>query len=145
MGSIPGSERSPGGAHGNPFQYACLENSMDTGAWRATVHRVAKSQTWLKQLSRHTNGTGESSREQGPGKRPLASVSCCLSCPSVRPSDSIPLALQAAWSSDTLRAFTPSLAITWGKRKKIKLGMLIIPLFTKLKFYASEYEELILL
>ena len=45
MGSIPGSERSPGGAHGNPFQYACLENSMDTGAWRATVHRVAKSQT----------------------------------------------------------------------------------------------------
>ena len=31
MGSIPGSERSPGGAHGNPFQYACLENSMDRG------------------------------------------------------------------------------------------------------------------
>ena len=61
--------------------------------------------------------TGESSREQGPGRGPLASVSCCLSCPSVRPSDSIPRALQAAWSSDTLRAFTPSLAITCGKRQ----------------------------
>ena len=45
MGSIPGSERSPGGGHGNPLQYSCLENSMDRGAWWATVHRVAKSQT----------------------------------------------------------------------------------------------------
>ena len=35
------------------FQYSCLENPMDKGAWWATVHRVAKSQTWLKQLSRH--------------------------------------------------------------------------------------------
>ena len=37
--------------NGNPFQYSCLENPMDRGAWRATVHRVAKSQTWLKWLS----------------------------------------------------------------------------------------------
>ena len=43
--SIPGSGRSPGGGHGNPLQYSCLENSMDRGAWRATVHRVTKSQT----------------------------------------------------------------------------------------------------
>ena len=57
MGSIPGSERSPGGAHGNPFQYACLENSMDTGAWRATVHGVAKSRTQLKRLSTHAMHT----------------------------------------------------------------------------------------
>ena len=42
MGSIPGSGRSPGGEHGNPFQYSCLENPMDRGAWWATVHRVAK-------------------------------------------------------------------------------------------------------
>ena len=42
---IPGSERSPGGGHGNPLQYFFLENPMDRGAWRATVHRVSKSQT----------------------------------------------------------------------------------------------------
>ena len=35
MGSIPGSGRSPGGGHGNPLQYSCLENSMDRGAWQA--------------------------------------------------------------------------------------------------------------
>jgi len=43
--SIPELERSPGGEHGNPLQYSCLENPMDRGAWRATVYRVAKSQT----------------------------------------------------------------------------------------------------
>ena len=48
---IPGSGRSPGGGHRNPLQYSCLENPMDRGAWQATVHRVAKSWTGLKQLS----------------------------------------------------------------------------------------------
>ena len=42
--------KSPGGGHGNPFQYSCLENPMDREAWQATVHRVAKSQTGLKRL-----------------------------------------------------------------------------------------------
>ena len=42
-GSIPGSGRFPGEGNGNPFQYYCLENSMDIGAWQATVHGVAKS------------------------------------------------------------------------------------------------------
>ena len=42
VGSIPGPGRSPGGGHGNPLQYSCLENPMDRGAWRATVQRVAK-------------------------------------------------------------------------------------------------------
>ena len=41
-GSIPGSGRSPGGGHGNPLWYSCLENPMDRGAWRATVHGVAQ-------------------------------------------------------------------------------------------------------
>ena len=41
-GSIPGSGKSPGGGHGNPLQYSCLENSMDKGDWQATVHRVTK-------------------------------------------------------------------------------------------------------
>ena len=44
-GSIPGSGRSPGGGHGNPLQYSCLENSVDRGAWWATVHGFAKRQT----------------------------------------------------------------------------------------------------
>ena len=46
-GSIPGSGRSSGGGNGNPFQFSCLGNPMDRGAWRATVHRVTKSQTRL--------------------------------------------------------------------------------------------------
>ena len=44
-GLIPGSGRSPGGGHSNTLQYSCLENPMDRGAWQATVHGVAKSQT----------------------------------------------------------------------------------------------------
>ena len=43
--SIPGSGRFPGGGHGNPLQYSCLENSMDRGAWQATVYGVARSRT----------------------------------------------------------------------------------------------------
>ena len=45
--SIPGSGRSPGEGNGYPLQYSCLENPTYRGAWRATVHRVAKSQTQL--------------------------------------------------------------------------------------------------
>ena len=47
LGSIPGSGRSPGVENGNVLQYSYLENSMDRGAWWATVHGVAKSQTRL--------------------------------------------------------------------------------------------------
>ena len=47
-GLIPGLGRSPGERNGNPFQHSCLENPTDRGAWRATVHGVAKSQTQLK-------------------------------------------------------------------------------------------------
>ena len=43
LGSIPGSGRSPGGGNGNPLQCFCLENSMDRGAWWATIQGVAKS------------------------------------------------------------------------------------------------------
>ena len=42
-GSIPGSGRSPGGGHGSPVQYSCLENPMDRGAWWALFHRVTES------------------------------------------------------------------------------------------------------
>ena len=57
-GSIPGSGRSPGGGNGNLLQYSCLENPVDWGAWRDTVHRVKKSQTRVKQLSTHTRLSG---------------------------------------------------------------------------------------
>ena len=48
VGLIPGLGRSPSEGHGHSLQYSCLENPMDRGAWQATVHRVAKSQTRLK-------------------------------------------------------------------------------------------------
>ena len=47
LSSIPGLGRSLGEGNGNPFQYFCLENSVDRRAWGATVHGVSKSQTWL--------------------------------------------------------------------------------------------------
>ena len=49
LGSIPGLGRSPGEGNGTPLQYSCLENPMDGGAWWATVHGVANSQTRVKE------------------------------------------------------------------------------------------------
>ena len=50
-GSICGSGRYPGEGNGNPLQYSCLGNPIDRGAWEATVHGVAKTQTWLGELN----------------------------------------------------------------------------------------------
>ena len=47
MGFIPRSRRSSGGGNGNPLHYSCLENPIDRGAWRVTVHGIAKSWTGL--------------------------------------------------------------------------------------------------
>ena len=47
LGLIPGSGRSPGEEDGNLLWYSCLENPVDRGAWRVTVHGVAKNRTWL--------------------------------------------------------------------------------------------------
>ena len=52
-GSIPGSRRSPGEGNGNPLQYSCLENSLDRGAWWATVHGVTIRWIWLKGISQN--------------------------------------------------------------------------------------------
>ena len=54
VGSIPGEGRSPGGEHGNPLWYSCMENPRDRGAWQAIVHRVAECWTQLKLLGTHT-------------------------------------------------------------------------------------------
>ena len=53
LDSVRGLGRSPWGGHGNPFQYSCLENPMDRGAWQAMVHGAAKSWAWLNWLSMH--------------------------------------------------------------------------------------------
>ena len=52
-GWILGSGRSPGAGNGNPSEYSCLENSMDRGAWRATVHGVTESWTWVGTHNTH--------------------------------------------------------------------------------------------
>ena len=54
-GSIPGLRRSSGEGNGSPLQYSCLENSTDKGAWKATVHGVAKSPTHLSNSHTHTH------------------------------------------------------------------------------------------
>ena len=51
LGSIPGLGRSSGEGNGNPLQYSCLENSMDGGAWWATVHGIAKNRTRLRDFT----------------------------------------------------------------------------------------------
>ena len=50
-GLIPGLGRPPGGGHGNPLQYSCLENPVDRGPWQATIRGVTKSRTEQKRLS----------------------------------------------------------------------------------------------
>ena len=90
--SVPGLGRSPGGGHGNPLQYSCLENSMRWGAQWATVHRVTKSWTPLKWLSIHTHTTlGQScvkhmgdwstTAQEGPQKNSRALTSCSVHTP----------------------------------------------------------------
>ena len=54
VGSIPGPGRSPGGGHGSPLQYSCLEDPMDREAWWATDCGITKSRTRLKRLSTHS-------------------------------------------------------------------------------------------
>ena len=63
-GLIPGSQRSSGGGNGNPLQYSCLENSIDRGAWRATVHGVTKESDTTQWLNSNNN------KEQGGGFTP---------------------------------------------------------------------------
>ena len=73
--SFPGSGRFPGGRHGSPLQYSCLENPMNSGAWWAGVQRVTKSRTRLSDLACTHSGSRESRRTKGwAGAR--ADISC---------------------------------------------------------------------
>ena len=69
-GSIPGLERSPGGEHGNPLQYSCLENPMDRGAWRTRIHGLAKSQTWSERLSTYKQKKSRMDYQKAEGSHP---------------------------------------------------------------------------
>ena len=84
-GSIPGLGRAPGGGHGSPPQYSCLENPMDRGAWwQATVHGVTRSRTHLKQpggkesacSARHLGSIPGSGRSCGEGNSYSLQYSC---------------------------------------------------------------------
>ena len=75
MGLILGLGRSPGEGNGNSLQYSCLKNSMDSGAWRATVHGVTKSQTWLTEHA-HLLSMTESLSIQGSSEA-LINLSVC--------------------------------------------------------------------
>ena len=76
VGSTPRFGRSPGGGHGNPLQYSCLENPMDRGAWQATVHEVAKSGTRLKRLStRSTHARSLATTDLSPCSFAFESIS----------------------------------------------------------------------
>ena len=88
MGLIPGSGRSPGGGNGNPLKYSCQDNSVDRGAWWATVHGVAKSGTPLSDCT-HTYIAPLLQKEWiicgflhvAHGSLPLFVCTCCFLCP----------------------------------------------------------------
>ena len=71
VGPIPWLGRSSGGGHGNPLQYSCLENPMDSGAWWTTAHGVPKSQTQLKwpSMQAQRNPQGADPCHRKPGSR----------------------------------------------------------------------------
>ena len=75
LGSIPGSGSSPREGNGTPLQYPCLENSMDRGAWRSTVHGVTKSWTRLSNFTFFLSPLGEA--RQVPQKICLFLATAC--------------------------------------------------------------------
>ena len=91
LGSIPGSGSSPGDVNGSPLQYSCLENPVDRGAWRATVHRVARSQTGLRGLgTRHAQKENYPYKQKGGTEEQSRKRMEIVSEPSLRQEDQIP-------------------------------------------------------
>ena len=101
-GSIPGSGRSPGAWHGNLLQYYCLENPMDRGAPRSTVHRVPESRTGLNTVSEVA-----CQREKGTGFG--FKVKVAQSCPTLRPHG-----LYSPWDSPGQNTGVGSLSLLQG-------------------------------
>ena len=83
-GSIPGLGRSPGKGNGNPLQDSCLENSMDRGAWRATVHGLAESDT-TEQLTHNVSSVEFSRSVMSDSLQPHGRQHARLPCPSPTP------------------------------------------------------------
>ena len=82
LGSVPGSGRSPAAGHGNPFQYSCLENPVDRGAWWATAHGVAESDTTEQVSTQH--GASLSTLHRTPSAQALCqSPQPCSRLPTV--------------------------------------------------------------
>ena len=105
IGLIPGSGRFPGGGHGSPLQYSCLENPMDRGAWRATVHRGSEPDTTecLGTNARPTSRRGALPR--GPGvKAPSLTHSLALSAGHAGPFEILPL---PSFPTEVLTTFHP--------------------------------------
>ena len=98
MRSIPGSERSRGGGHGNPLQHSCLENPMDRGAWRATVHRAEKNRT--AEATRHACRKRSSTSNGGQAAQARAQV---LTTASLLEGDSAPQAATPQRSTGSIR------------------------------------------
>ena len=76
-GSNPGLGRFPGVGNGNPFQYSCLGNHVDVGAWWLTVHGVAKSWTWLSDQTTSTPSPGVGGNLE-PSSHPTLGILCHL-------------------------------------------------------------------
>ena len=86
LGLIPGLGKSPGGGHGNPRQYSCLEKLMNRGAWWAIVHGVTQNWTQLKWLSMHAeHGRKRKRKRLNPRHRNSSLVPFPLTC-SINPS-----------------------------------------------------------
>ena len=99
LGSIPGQGRSPGGGHGYPLQYPCLENSMDRGTWWAVVQGVAKSQIRLSNMTNtcvHYIGKSMQGRQRRKG---WSEVTCFVPGPMLGTRDALYLRLPGVWFS----------------------------------------------
>ena len=87
----PWSGRPPGGGHGSPLQCSCLEDPMDRGAWRATVHRVSRSWTRLKRLSRYACTLVLRGRGKDPSYLDPQHTSLLYFCQNVTPTFCLPI------------------------------------------------------
>ena len=97
-GSIPGWGRCPGGGHGNPIQYSCMENSKDRGGWQATIHGVAESRKPLGDLTTATINYSHNAVHYIPAAAAMSLQSCPTLCDPIdgsTPGSPVPGILQA--------------------------------------------------